>query len=82
MEQEVLNALRPYFPDVEGHIMLEATTDRYNGHLLSANFQGLTFVERQKQVFDILRQAIGPETQCISMLFTYTPDEYELLQAA
>ena len=82
MEQEVLNALRPYFPDISGNIILEATTDRYNGHILSAGFQGLTFVERQQQVFDILRQAIGPETQRISMLFTYTPNEYELLQAA
>lgn len=82
MEQEVLNALRVYFPDIRGSIALEASTDRYNGHILSDGFQCLSFVERQSRVFSILRQAVGPEVQSISMLFTYTPAEYELLQAA
>ena len=38
MEQEILDALRPQFPDIQGNITLETTTDRYNGHLLSENF--------------------------------------------
>ena len=82
MEQEILDALRAQFPDVQGGITLESATDRYNGYLLSEGFQGLSFVERQRRVFNILREVVGPETQHISMLFTYTPAEYEQLQAA
>ncbi len=82
MEQEILDALRPEFPDVQGTIALEETTDRYNGHLVSNAFQLLSFVERQRRVFDILRARLGPQAQFISMLFTYTPAEYEQLQAA
>ena len=42
----------------------------------------MSFVDRQHQVFNILRTRLGPEVQRISMLFTYTPAEYEQLQAA
>ncbi len=82
MQQEILNALRPNFPDVQGDVTLEADTDRYNGRILSENFQGLSFVERQQRVFNILRATLGADTQRISMLFTYTPAEYDQLQAA
>jgi acid stress-induced BolA-like protein IbaG/YrbA len=82
MEQEILEALRPEFPDVQGSIALEPATDRYNGHIVSQGFQTLSFVERQRRVFDRLRAHLGPEAQLISMLFTYTPAEYEQLQAA
>ena len=82
MEQEILTALSRDFPDVQGDIALEASTGRYNGHILSDQFEGLTFLQRQKRVFNILRAVLGAETQHISMLFTYTPAEYEMLLAA
>ncbi len=79
MEQEIFIALSRDFPDVKGHIALESSTDRYNGHILSDQFQGLSFLERQTRVFNILRESLGAKTQDISMIFTYTPAEYELL---
>ena len=82
MEQKILDALRPQFPDIQGDITLESDTDHYNGHLLSAGFQGLSFLERQHRIFNILRASLGSDAQLISMLFTYTPSEHELLQAA
>ena len=83
MEEQILNALRVHFPDVQGDVTLETTTGRYNGHILSKDFKKLSFVERQRRVFSILRETLGAETQNISMLFTYTPAEYDsLLQAA
>jgi len=82
MEQKILDALRPELPDVQGSVALEADTDRYNGRILSAKFKRLSFLERQRLVINILRKTLGPDTQSISMLFTYTPDEYEQLKAA
>lgn len=82
MEQEIFKALRHDFPDVKGEIALESSTERYNGHILSDEFKDLSFLERQTGVFNILRSVLGAKTQEISMLFTYTPAEYELLLAA
>lgn len=82
MEQEILNALRPAFPDVYGDVTLEESTDCYNGYVLSKGFEELTFAERQRHVFDILRESFGSKAQRIAFIFTYTPYEYELLQAA
>ena len=78
MEQQILDALRLEFPDVNGSVALELDTDRYNGRILSEKFKGLSFLERQRRVFTILRRTPGPRTQLISMLFTCTPDEYNL----
>lgn len=82
MEKQILDALRTELPDVHGSVALEVTTDRYNGYILSKKFKGLSFLERQRRVFTILRQILGADAQSISMLFTYTPDEYEQLKAA
>lgn len=82
MEAEILEALRRDFADVEGNVAFEPTTNRYNGFILSEQFAGLTFVERQHRVFALLRSALGARAQEISMLFTYTHGEYEQLQAA
>jgi stress-induced morphogen len=82
MEQQILDALRTEFPDVHGSVVLEVTTERYNGHILSEKFRGLTFLQRQQRVFALLRKEMESKTQSISMLFTYTPDEYEELKAA
>ncbi len=82
MEEAILAALQREFPDVEGNIPLEGATRLYNGIVLSERFQGLSFIERQQRVFGVLRTALGPEVQKISMLFTYTPSEYAQLQTA
>ena len=82
MEQKILDALRIHFPDVQGDVTLEPTTDHYNGHILSESFKGMSLVERQRRVSSVVRETLGPEAQRVSMLFTYMPDEYEMLQAA
>ena len=83
MEQKVLAALEPHFSsDLKADIEFEPTTDRYNGYVLSEDFEGLSFLERQKRVFNILRPALGADVQLISMLFTYTPDEYAIMEAS
>ncbi len=82
MEQEILNALRNDFPDVQGEVSLEPTTERFNGHILSDGFKGLSFVERQSRVFNILRKSLGSKAKQISFIFTYTPFEYEQIDSA
>ena len=82
MEQQILEALRSQFPDISGEFELTEDTDLYNGQILTEGFRGMSFVERQHSVFKILRKVLGPKVKRISMLFTYTPEEYEILQAS
>ena len=82
MEQQILDALREQYPDIQGDIELTEDTALYNGRILTESFQGMSFVERQHSVFKVLRKVLGPKVKLISMLFTYTPEEYDLLQAA
>ena len=82
MEQKILEALRVHFPDVQGDVTLEPTTNYYNGQILSECFQGMSFLERQRRVSSVVRETLGPEAKRVSMLFTYTPGEYEALQAS
>lgn len=79
--KEIIETLRTEFPNATVDIALEKTTDRYNGHLLWQNFEGMSFIERQRRVFDALRKAFGEEAQGVSLIFTYTPTEYEQIQA-
>ena len=44
MEQKILDALRIHFPDVQGDVTLEPTTEQYNGHILSEAFKGMSLV--------------------------------------
>lgn len=82
MEQKILEALRIHFPDVQGDVTLEPTTDHYNGHILSESFKDMSLLERQRRVSSVVRETLGPEAKRVSMLFTYTPGEYEALQAS
>lgn len=81
MEEKILDVLRVQIPDVKGEITLETSTDRYNGYILSREFKGRSFLDRQKRIFTILRKSLGADAQKIAMLFTYTPDEYEVLRS-
>ena len=80
--EDIMNTLGKHFPGAQSEITLEDTPDRYNGHVLWDGFKGMSFLERQRQVFEVLNAAFGSETQRISMVFTYTPFEYEQLLAA
>jgi acid stress-induced BolA-like protein IbaG/YrbA len=83
MDEEIKNVLRANFPEpTEVEISIEKATGQYNGRLVWDGFKGMSFLERQKRVFDVLRNAFGPKATQISMIFTYTPSEYEQLVAA
>jgi acid stress-induced BolA-like protein IbaG/YrbA len=77
-----MEVLQRHFAGSEANIELEPTTGLYNGHLLWEQFENLSFVERQKSVFDVLRAEFGAEAQQIGMIFTYTPAQYAELLAA
>ena len=52
---------------------------RVNGSLITPDFNNLDQADRQKAVHEALRDRLGLEAQGISIILTYTPDEYKSL---
>ncbi len=80
--EEITDALRSRFTEAE--IKLEPGEDgeRIHGFLIWEGFAPLNFLERQHLVHNTLRDALEAEAEQVGMVFTYTPAEYDLLQAA
>ena len=79
--EEVIDALQDRFTEAE--IKLEPGEDgeRIHGFLIWDGFAPLTFLERQRLVRHTLRDALEAEAEQVGMVFTYTPHEYEVIQA-
>lgn len=81
MEQKVRNALEGAFKGIS--IDTEILPDgRITGFVVWAGFAGYDEVDRQTQIRDVLRQALGADAQQVGVLLTYTPDELRAMNAA
>jgi stress-induced morphogen len=78
---DVIRVLRAAFPDAEFEIDRDATTGKIGGRMVSAAFAGRSFLQRQNRIHNLLRREFGPEAQELSLIFTYTPQEYAALEA-
>ena len=83
LTQRVKQALEQRFvgANAEG-VTWEPSTERIGGLLLWEGFAGLEHRERQKRVWNFLRQDFDAEAAHVSLIFAYTPHEYEVMQAA
>ena len=50
---------------------------RFVGHVVHHEFRGLSVPERQKRIWDLLRERFGDQSQEVSLVLTYSPDEWE-----
>ncbi len=55
---------------------------RVHGHMLWAGFDPMEQIDRQQAVHDALREELGPDATQVSIILTYTPDEFDLMRAA
>jgi hypothetical protein len=55
---------------------------RAHGHMLWAGFEDMEQIDRQQAVYNALRDELGPDAASVSIILTYTPDEFELMSAA
>lgn len=80
--EEVINILQARFPDAVIRLEKDDDSEYINGNIVWAGFRDVSFLERQRLVYNPLRDALGDRAQQVSMVFTYTPNEYEQLKAA
>lgn len=80
--EDVRNELETYFPGAIGCFDRDSGSGKIVGDLVWDQFDNVEFLERQRRVFMRLREVFGLDAQQISLIFTYTPDEYHDLAAA
>ena len=83
LTQQIKEALEQRFSgaDADG-ITWQQNTERIGGLLLWEGFAGLEHLERQRQIWDLLRNRFAAEAVQVSLIFAYTPHEYGVMQAA
>lgn len=74
MAKKAEKAVRDEFPDAyvgteEGYL------GRVHLKVVSEHFRGMTEEQKQKEIWDILRDKLGPDSQCVSLALVYGPDE-------
>ena len=77
---KVQSVLQGRFREARGEAHRNKGAKRVSGSLITPDFNNLDQVDRQKAVHDALRDTLGPEAQGVSIILTYTPDEYKALR--
>jgi acid stress-induced BolA-like protein IbaG/YrbA len=81
-EQRVTKLIKDHYQSAEVHIDFVYGAKKLNGYMVWPGFEGTDMLERQTALYSYLREALGPDAQKISIIFTYTPDEFALMNAA
>ena len=55
---------------------------RIAGYIVSHHFDDLEQEDRQKTLRQVLRDALGPAVQQVSIILTYTPHEMRVMESA
>jgi hypothetical protein len=50
---------------------------KFVGHLVLREFRGVAIPERQKWVWELLRHHFGEDSQQVSLVLAYSPEEWE-----
>ena len=56
--------------------------ERVGGYILWDGFDDQEPIDRQLAIFKVLRDKLGSEAQRVSLIFAYTPREWEIMSAA
>lgn len=81
-EEQVKKLIESFYIGADVNVDFSYGAEKLNGYMLWAEFDGLEMLDRQKNLYNYLRSRLGPEAQRISIIFTYTPDEFKLMNAA
>ena len=83
LAETIKNGLEHHFAGSNAiEIEWQPSTNRISGLLLWEGFGPLTHRERQRIIFDFLRDELEAESKSVSLIFAYSPQEYELMQSA
>ena len=55
---------------------------KFVGHVVHHEFRGLAVPERQERIWKLFRETFGEEANEISLVLTYSPEEWEEISGA
>lgn len=83
IEQQIKEILERELLDAKVYIEYDTDSGKVGGRVIWNGFHGYNSLRRQNRIFSLLRRQLSTsDAQNISFIFTYTPAEYEQLQAA
>ena len=80
--ERVRRAVVEGFPGCDPRLEWDEGLQKVVGVLLWDGFETLDHATRQRRLWNVLKKALGPDAQQVSLLLTYTPREYEVYLAA
>ncbi|HET6383645.1 MAG TPA: hypothetical protein VFJ58_09660 [Armatimonadota bacterium] len=75
-------ALAKRFPGAVIEVGLFYGAERVHGYMLWAGFESMEQIDRQQAVYEAIQDELGPDATRVSIILTYTPEEYALMKAA
>ena len=73
LQQAVENAIQEVAPQAQFH--LEVRNGHVTGEVVAPEFEHLTHLERQKQIWERIRLELGPDAVNVGILLLYSPEE-------
>ena len=78
---EALNtAFAASSPEDQALFEFDGPSDSYSGYLIRADFRGQITSERQKRIWSTLREKFGENSQEVSLILAFSPEEWEEIQ--
>ena len=81
-EDRVRNLIKQHYTVSDLDIGFGGGAHKLHGYVVSTDFSGKEMLDRQTDLYSFLRDELGAEAQQISIIFTYTPDEFKLMAVA
>jgi len=79
--EKVKNVVESAFPNGEADIDYSKRSGKVSGYLIWDGFDSLEQLDRQKKLWEVLRNRLGRDATRVSFIFTYTPREYRAMTA-
>lgn len=80
--EKVKALLQERFPGAAVDVEPLPYSERLSGYLVWGGFEDLEQIDRQDLVISWLRQQLGDEARRVSVILTYSPNEYHMMSMA
>jgi acid stress-induced BolA-like protein IbaG/YrbA len=79
LSEQVRGILESRLPGAQVSVGLLHGARKISGHVVWDGFEGEEHLDRQRMLQDLLRVELGPDAQRVSVIFTYTPAEFDAM---
>ena len=80
--EKVKALLQERFPGADMDVEASPYSEKVSGYLVWNGFEDLEQIDRQDLVISWLRQQLGAEARHVSVILTYSPNEYHMMSLA